>query len=148
MTLFRVDPSKDLFFSILWTNGPVRTYPVHGCLRPGSIEWVRVLYTCSVVLDLKFGFSNRCFSNRLATISPFSKLLVKNTSFIYQTCIDILSVRKPCVFACNCVYIFDWFLLHGGSLPSRNCLLLPLGLSSGGGTLTRHSKDKKTLSQE
>ena len=42
MTLFRVDWSKDLFFSFLWTNGPVRTYPVHGGLRSSSIGFDRV----------------------------------------------------------------------------------------------------------
>ena len=42
MTLFRVDWSKDLFFSFLWTNGPVRTYSVHGGLRSSSIGFDRV----------------------------------------------------------------------------------------------------------
>ena len=43
MTLFKVDWSKDLFFSFLLTNGPVRTYPVHGGLR--ASEYGSVLYT-------------------------------------------------------------------------------------------------------
>ena len=42
MTLFRVDWSKDLFFSFLWTNGPVRTYPVPDGLRSSSIGFDRV----------------------------------------------------------------------------------------------------------
>ena len=42
MTLFRVDWSKDLFFSFFLTNEPVRTYPVHGGLRSSSIGFDRV----------------------------------------------------------------------------------------------------------
>ena len=52
MTLFRVDWSKDLFFSFFWTNGPVLFLfrVVFDLLRSGSTEWVLVLCACSIVL--------------------------------------------------------------------------------------------------
>ena len=49
MTLFRVDPSKDLLFSFSWTNWPVRTYPVYGGLRSDSKRAVHVLGRAVVV---------------------------------------------------------------------------------------------------
>lgn len=155
MTLFRVDWSKDLFSLSFGQTGPYCS-----CLGWSLVFFDRVwssecacyarAWSCSIwSVSMEIRGLRRCqvfvlmplIDNVVFRIDAFCRSLfvicyvVSNTNSGVQFCPPsyFLSrfVRKPYLRASYHVCIFDWFLVRGGSFPSRNCLLLPLRTSSG-----------------